>query len=152
MLDQGVELEAMLAPHGSMTSRPPESSARDDLSAGRLILEDREGVDAAQCIVMKDRAMLAIETIEGTDDAIRRAGRSGGAGATVIKARRKGQDGRFDLPAVGPDTIRTMVAAGARALAIEAGACLVLDRAATIAAAEEAGIAIWGFDARQSAL
>jgi hypothetical protein len=147
LLDQSVALSSMLASEGPMTRREPSERARADLASGWRVVEALGDCGVGQCVVMKEGAVLAVEAIEGTDETIRRAGRLGGPGATVIKALRTGQDRRLDLPAVGPDTIRVMIEAGATALAIEAGAALILERERCLAEAEAAGIAVWGFDA-----
>jgi DUF1009 family protein len=147
LLDQGVALNSMVASEGSMTRHEPSERARADLASGWRVVEALGDCGVGQCVVMKEGAVLAVEAIEGTDETIRRAGRLGGPGATVIKALRAGQDRRLDLPAVGPDTIEVMIEAGAEALAIEAGAALILERERLLAEAEAAGIAVWGFDA-----
>ena len=85
---------------------------------------------------------MALEAIEGTDACIRRGGELSGGGAVVGKAAKPQQDMRFDVPAVGTTTIESMIAAGAKALAIEAGRVLVVDQARVLALAEENGIAI----------
>ncbi len=100
-----------------------------------------------QTLVVKDRAVLAVEAAEGTDAAIRRAGAIA-PGAVVVKRARPGQDPRFDLPAVGPDTLAAMRDAGACALVFEAGTTLILGRAALVAAADAHGIAVFGSRAR----
>jgi hypothetical protein len=146
LLEQGVELAGLLAPVGPLTRVQPSEAALADLAAGWPVVEALGRVGIGQCVVMKQGAVLAVEAIEGTDETIRRAGRLGGPGSTVIKALRPDQDRRFDLPAIGPETIRVMAEAGARALAVEAGAALVLDRVHCVAEAERAGIAVWGFD------
>jgi len=147
LLDQGVALRSMLASAGPMTRLEPSEQARADFSCGWPIVTALGSCGAGQCVVMKEGAVLAVEALEGTDETIRRAGRLGGPGATVIKALRMDQDRRLDLPAVGPDTIRVMLEAGATALAIEAGAALILDRERCLAEADAGGIAVWGFDA-----
>ena len=88
--------------------------------------------------------MIAIEAIEGTDETIRRAGRLVGKGTVVVKMAKPGQDLRFDLPAVGPETIRVMEEAGSVVLAVEAGKTLLFDRDRTVSRADASGIAIVG--------
>jgi len=151
LMDQSIALASMLAPVGPLTKCVPSEQARADLASGWPVVEALGRSGVGQCVVVKQGAVLAVEAIEGTDDAIRRAGHLGGPGATVIKALRAAQDRRFDLPAVGPGTIEVMREAGARALAIEAGATLVLEGERCIAEANRAGIAIWGFDSDRGA-
>jgi len=151
LCDQGRTLRALLAPEGPLGARAPNAGELADLEIGWPILQQLGRAGVGQCIVMKQGCVLAVEAIEGTDAAIRRAGEVGGPGATVIKAARPDQDRRFDLPAVGPGTLDAMRAAGATALAIEAGSTLLLDRAAFIEAADRAEIAVWGFETGRGA-
>ena len=97
-----------------------------------------------QTVVVKGRVALAVEALEGTDACIRRGGELAREGAVVVKAVKPQQDRRFDLPAVGPDTIAVMREAKARVLAIEAGTTLVMDRDEMVAAADRARIAVVG--------
>jgi DUF1009 family protein len=94
--------------------------------------------------VVRRQVVVALEAVEGTDECIRRAGALAGPGAVVVKVSKPNQDLRFDVPAVGPDTIRSMVAARAAVLAIEAGKTLTFDRPLMLAEAQPARIAIWG--------
>ena len=97
---------------------------------------------------MKHRVALAVEALEGTDACIRRGGElAKSSGFVVAKAVKPSQDRRFDLPAVGPDTIETLRAAGGRVLAIEAGATLVMDRRRMVEAADRAKIVVVGITA-----
>jgi DUF1009 family protein len=100
-------------------------------------------LDIGQSVMVRESAVLAVEAIEGTDQAILRAGdlcrRSG---FVVVKLAKPNQDRRFDVPTVGPKTIETMHAAGATVLAVEAGQTIFLDEAATVGLAEKYGIAI----------
>jgi hypothetical protein len=93
---------------------------------------------------VKDRAVVAVEAMEGTDETISRAGRLAGPGIVVVKVAKPNQDMRFDVPVVGVPTIAAMRAIAARVLSIDAGKTLVLDGEAMIAAADEAGIAVVG--------
>jgi hypothetical protein len=97
-----------------------------------------------QCIVVKQHVVLAVEATEGTDDTIRRGGRLAHGGAVVVKVSKPGQDRRFDLPAVGPGTIKTMAEVGAAVIAVEAGGSLLLDRDELLRDADRAGIAVVG--------
>ena len=91
--------------------------------------------------------MTAVEAVEGTDETIRRGGRLAREGAVVVKVSKPGQDLRFDAPAVGPTTIAVMAEVRAKVLVLEAGRTLLLDRTATLLAANRAGIAIVGMSA-----
>jgi DUF1009 family protein len=101
-------------------------------------------LDIGQCVVIKDRVVVAVEAVEGTDETIRRGGTLAKEGAIVVKRCKPQQDLRFDLPAVGPQTIATMHSVHASVLALEAGRSVLLDRQETLAEAERAGIAVVG--------
>ena len=100
--------------------------------------------DIGQCVVVKDRAVLAVEAIEGTDATILRAGELGGEGACVLKVAKPSQDPRFDVPVIGPATLDVLVKARASVLAFEAGSCLVLGAQGLARQADLAGIAVLG--------
>ena len=102
------------------------------------------GLDIGQTIVVKDRAVVAVEAMEGTDEVIARAGRLAGPGTVVVKVAKPNQDMRFDVPVVGLPTIEAMKAAGAAALSLDAGKALMLDGDAFLRAADEAGIVVVG--------
>jgi len=93
-------------------------------------------------MVIKDRAVVAVEGMEGTDRTIRRGGRLAGAGFSVVKAGRTHQDMRFDVPAVGLDTVRAIIRAGGAALGLDAGKVAFFQREEAVALAEERGVAI----------
>ena len=114
-----------------------------DIHFGWEIAKAIGKLDIGQTIVVKDQVVLAVEAIEGTDEAIRRAGKLGkGKGLIVIKVSKPQQDLRFDVPAVGPETVATMRDAGARVLAIETGKTLLIDKEQLIGAANKEKIAI----------
>jgi DUF1009 family protein len=100
-------------------------------------------LDVGQSVMVRERAVLAVEAIEGTDKAIERAGElCGRRGFVVVKLAKPQQDRRFDVPTVGPQTVQTMVRAGARVLAIEAGQTILLDEEETIRLADHHGLTI----------
>jgi hypothetical protein len=133
-----------LASPGAMTRRGPSRAERDDIDYGQEIGRALAGMDLGQTVVVKDRAAVALEAMEGTDDVIRRAGRIAGPGCTVVKVAKPRQDLRFDIPVVGPGTLEAMREAGASVLAVDAGKTLLVDRPDFLAAAERAGVAVWG--------
>jgi DUF1009 family protein len=134
-----------MAGEGAMTPRKPSKEERADIDYGRQVARALSGLDLGQTVVVKDRAAVALEAMEGTDEVIRRAGRLAGAGCTVVKVAKPKQDMRFDVPVVGPGTLLAMAEAGARTLAVEAGRTLLLDRTEFLARAGADGIAVWGF-------
>jgi DUF1009 family protein len=109
------------------------------------------GLDIGQTIVVKDRAVVAVEAMEGTDAVIRRAGEIAGPGTRVVKVAKPNQDMRFDVPVVGVATIEAMKAAGATAITIDAGRTLVVDGDRVFALADEAGITVVGREAVRNA-
>lgn len=137
-------LKGLLVEEGVLSRRSPTKSERRDIDFGWEIAQAVGKLDIGQCVVVKDRVVVAIEAVEGTDDAIRRGGALANGGAVVVKRFKPQQDRRFDLPTVGPMTIEVMVKSGASVLAVEAGHALFLDRAEAIAAADKAGIAVLG--------
>jgi DUF1009 family protein len=101
-------------------------------------------MDIGQCVVVKDKVIVAVEAVEGTDLTIERGGSLAKAGASVIKRSKPQQDLRFDLPTVGPQTVKVMKDVGATALALEAGKCVMLEKSAMLRAANKAGITVVG--------
>lgn len=139
-------LAPLLARVGALSRRAATETERADFESGRRAVETLGRAGIGQCVAIRKGCVLAVEAVEGTDAMIRRAGELAGPGATVVKAARPGQDRRFDLPAIGPDTIASMRHAGATALAVEAGSTLIVERARVLAEADAAQIAIWGFE------
>jgi DUF1009 family protein len=135
-----------MAAAGAMTRRKPSKAEQADVDYGRKVARALAGLDLGQTVVVKDRAAVALEAMEGTDEVIRRAGRLAGPGTTVVKVAKPRQDMRFDVPVVGPGTVTVMREAGAAVLALEAGKTLLLDKDAFLAGAEEAGVAVWGME------
>jgi len=137
-------LRGILVEEGPMTRRSPSPKEWEDLRYGWEVAREIGRLDIGQCVIVKDRVLVAVEAVEGTDEAIRRGGALAGDATVVVKRSKPQQDLRFDLPAVGPATIETMVAVKASALAVEAGRSVMLDREAMLANAERAGITIVG--------
>ncbi|HNV86112.1 MAG TPA: UDP-2,3-diacylglucosamine diphosphatase LpxI [Candidatus Omnitrophota bacterium] len=133
--------EDLLVP-GVITRLKPTKAELQDIEFGWSIAKAMGGLDIGQTVVVKSKAVLAVEAIEGTDEAIRRGGKLGGEGATVIKVSKPRQDQRFDVPVVGPMTLRVMREAKARVLALEAGTTILCDREEVLSIAEQAGISI----------
>ena len=151
--DEGIELVdstkflgPLLPAAGVLTRRAPDAAEAADIEYGRQIARAIAGLDLGQTVVVCDRACVAIEAMEGTDETIERASRIvGGQRLVVVKVSKPRQDMRFDVPVAGLKTIEVMRRANATALAIDAGRTLLFDRNALIHAADEAGIAIQAF-------
>ena len=144
ILDSTFGLQDILAEEGYLTSKKPSKKEVEDIQFGWETLETLGLLDIGQCVVVKNRVVVSVEAVEGTDEAIIRGGKLGGKGAVVIKRTKPQQDLRFDLPAIGPQTIQTMVSVQATVLAIEAGRTVIIDREDVLSQANEAGISIVG--------
>jgi DUF1009 family protein len=135
-----------------LTCRAPNEREQKDIAYGREVARHLARYDIGQTVIVADGACVAVEAMEGTDAAIRRAGEimatlAGSASTlnrelTVVKVAKPAQDMRFDVPVIGLATIATMQDAGATSLAVDAGKCLLLDGEKMIAAADAAGISI----------
>lgn len=139
-------LERMLSRRGIMAGPPLTKDARADIATGCGVLRALGALDVGQSVVVEHGVVLAIEAIEGTDAALRRAGELGRGKAVMIKMSKEGQDMRFDVPAVGSATIAVMRESGVTTAALEAGATLLLDDEDFLAKANAAGITVVGID------
>ncbi|OFW39157.1 MAG: hypothetical protein A3J29_14705 [Acidobacteria bacterium RIFCSPLOWO2_12_FULL_67_14b] len=151
MREQGVELinstaflEPLLAGEGQLSARAPTEAERRDLEFGYRMADTIAGLDIGQTIAVKHQAVVAVEAMEGTDEAIGRAGHLAGPGVVIIKVAKPNQDMRFDVPIVGLATIDAMRIAGATLLSVDAKRTLIFEREAFLASANEAGIAVVG--------
>ena len=144
LVDSTLFLEPLLAGAGTLTADGPTDNERIDLAFGYRMADAIAGLDIGQTIVVKDRAVVAVEAMEGTDAVIARAGRLAGPGASVIKVAKPNQDMRFDVPVVGVSTVEAMRAGGARVLSVDAGRTLIIDGDRVFESANDAGIAIVG--------
>jgi UDP-2,3-diacylglucosamine hydrolase len=137
-------LDGLIASPGRIAGPRPSSQALADVKTGCRVLDALGDLDVGQSVVVEHGVVLAIEAVEGTDEAVRRAGRLGRGGAVVVKMAKHAQDMRFDVPAVGPGTVVSMIDARACVLAVEAGATLLIDRQHLCDDAVRAGITIVG--------
>jgi len=136
---------AMPAP-GLLSRRGPTPREADDIALGRRVARTTSGLDIGQSVLVKDGVILAIEAFEGTDEAIRRAGRIGGPGAVLVKCAKRGHDMRFDIPVVGTGTLRRLRRIRAAVLAIEAGRTIVLERDAVVREADRMNLCLFAFE------
>ncbi|MBY0232577.1 MAG: UDP-2,3-diacylglucosamine diphosphatase LpxI [Gemmataceae bacterium] len=133
----------LLVKPGAMTRRVPTTKELADIEFGWELAKAMGGLDVGQSVMVKDRVAVAVEAVEGTDQAIRRAGelcRKGGF--TVVKVAKPRQDMRFDVPTIGTATVETIHQAGGKVLAIEAEKTIVLDQEDTVRLADRLGISI----------
>lgn len=144
LMDSTALLGELLAPAGVLTRARPSEAMGLDFEFGYQVADTVARLDVGQTIVVKDRAVVAVEAMEGTDATIKRAGELGGPGTRVVKVAKPGQDMRFDVPVVGVATVKAMREAGADGLSIDAGRTLMLDGPAFVEAANAAGIVVVG--------
>jgi len=142
LLDSTFLLKKYLAPKGTLTKRGPSENELKDIDFGLTIAKLMGGIDIGQTVVIKEKAIVAIEAMEGTDNAILRGGKIAREGAVIIKTSKPAQDNRFDVPVIGPKTIQTMIKAKAACIAIESGKTLIIDREKTVSLANKAGICL----------
>ena len=141
-------LAGVLAPPGLLTSAAPDADARADIARARAVARALGAADVGQGAVVQQGLVLAVEAVEGTDAMLARAGRLArpGPGGVLVKLVKPGQDRRADLPTIGPATIAAAAAAGLRGIAFEAGATILAERAAAVAAANAAGLFLLGLE------
>ena len=145
VLRYGDVLDDLLAPEGILGCREPSSEEGADVAYGVTVASKLVPLSFGQTVVVRDRAVVAVEAMEGTDETLERAGRWA-AGGAVVKLMRRDQDDRYDLPVVGPRTLRIMGRWGLRCLAVEKGRTILLDRKNFLALADAEGIAVVGID------
>ena len=134
-----------LAATGPMTGRRPSAAQMADIAFALPIIRRLGELDIGQSVAVREREIIAVEAIEGTDAMIRRAGDLCPSGRwTLLKVAKPQQDLRFDVPAIGTETIANLQRCGATCLAVESGRVILLDKPQVIAAAEGAGIAVVG--------
>ncbi len=150
LIDSTGLLQPLLAGSGPLTRRAPTGEEQADLAFGRRMADAVAALDVGQTLVVKDRAVVAVEAMEGTDETIERAARLAGPGIRVVKVAKPNQDMRFDVPVIGMRTVQALRRARAAALSIDAGRTLVLDGDAVFEAADDAGVAVVGRPAAES--
>lgn len=142
VLDQTAFIKALMPTPGVLTKRQPTAEELADMEFGFTMAKAIGGLDIGQTVIVKNCAVMAVEAIEGTDACIRRGGELGRGGVTVAKVAKPNQDMRFDVPAVGPNTLQAMCDAGAKALVMEAGKTLLVDKHKVIEIADANNITI----------
>lgn len=136
-------LPELLAQPGCLSVRRPTKEEMEDIEVGWRVAKAIGKLDLGQCVVVRRKTVVAVETIEGTDETILRGGRLAREKAVVVKVSKPNQDMRFDVPSVGVKTIQTMARVRASALAIEAGRTLIFDKEEMLRCAKENSIAIY---------
>jgi len=141
-------MQGVIAPRGVLTRVTPDAQAMADIRRGIQVARLLGTADVGQGCVVQQGLVLAVEAIEGTDAMLARSAglRRDGVGGVLVKLVKPGQDKRADLPTIGPETVRHAAAAGLRGLAFEAGATILAERDACLAAADSAGLFLLGLD------
>lgn len=137
-------LSDYLPKKGVLTKASLDTRISEDIEFGKDIAKHLAGLDIGQSVVVKDKVVLAVESIEGTDEAIKRAYQYGKEGIVVIKVSKPNQDMRFDVPIIGPNTIKLLKEVRASCIAIEAEKTLIIDKEETIKLADESNIGVVG--------
>lgn len=144
LVDSTHFIKDQLAPSGTLTKRKPSDIERENIEYGLHIAHEIARLDLGQTIVVRALACVAIEAMEGTDATIARAGKLANGKLTVVKVAKPDQDMRFDVPVIGPPTIKAMAEAGATCLSVTARRTLIFDREEVITLADKHKIAIVG--------
>ena len=144
LIDSTTFLTPLLARAGQIAGPEPGTPEQDDLEFGYRMADAVAALDIGQTIAVKDRAVVAVEAMEGTDEVIARAGRLAGPGVRIVKVAKPNQDMRFDVPVVGLPTVEAMRDASASVLSVDAGKTLMFDLDDVVHLADRAGITILG--------
>lgn len=134
----------LLVEEGVLGAVAPDAALLANVEFAWPIAKAIAGLDIGQSVVVKDRAVLAVEAIEGTDSTLERAAELGGAGSVLVKVAKPGQDPRFDVPVIGRETLETLRRVGAGGLAVESAQTVFLQRSQALSLADEAGIVVLG--------
>ncbi|MDD3288793.1 MAG: UDP-2,3-diacylglucosamine diphosphatase LpxI [Alphaproteobacteria bacterium] len=139
-------VEDILAAGGCLTRKLPDEVAMADIRRGVEVARELGRLDVGQSVVVQQGLVLGVEAIEGTDALISRCEelRREGLGGVLVKVAKPQQDNRYDLPAIGPDTVSAAAAAGLRGIAVEAGRSIIIEREKTISQADNLKIFIVG--------
>ena len=144
VLDSRIFLKSIMASKGLMTQRPLTSDEEKDLRFGWGVAKGIGKMDIGQAVVVKNGVVLAVEALEGTDQAIKRGGQLGGGEVVVVKAAKPNQDLRFDLPCVGLETLESLKSVSSNVLGVEAGKTILLFKEDLIRKADEYGMSLVG--------
>ncbi len=146
LMDSTYFMKEALPKTGVLGRKKPSGEILEDLAFGFKTAKSLAALDIGQTVVVKKKAVLALEAIEGTDQAILRGGELGGGKVTVVKVAKPKQDMRFDVPAVGMRTLKALAAVHAQAFGFEAGKTLFIDQEDFIRRADEKGIVLVGLE------
>lgn len=142
VLDQTVFIKNLMIPSGVLGKVQPTKEQIEDVNYGYEIAKEIGKLDIGQSVVIKDKMIMAVEAIEGTDKCIRRGAKLAKKDACIIKVAKPKQDKRFDIPAIGLKTLKTMNRVHAKLIAVEANETIIVDQEKTVAYADKHGIVI----------
>ncbi len=145
-IDPKPYLESLLAPKGRIGNVEPSKEAMEDALWGMPIAKQIANLDIGQTIVVKDKAVVSVEAMEGTQSAIERAGKLAGKNCRIIKVARTHQDFRIDVPVIGPHTVEAVKKIKGDAIFVEAGKVYIVDLEKTVKLANINGIALYGME------
>jgi UDP-2,3-diacylglucosamine hydrolase len=143
-------LDSVLAPEGPMTVLRPDDEALRDIALGIEVAQRLGDLDIGQAAVVQQGVVLGVEAAEGTDALLARCAplRRAGRGGILVKVKKPGQERRADLPTIGPHTVQVAAESGIAGIAVQAGHCLIIERAEVVAAADRAGLFLIGVASR----
>ncbi|MBO6273545.1 UDP-2,3-diacylglucosamine diphosphatase LpxI [bacterium] len=142
VLDQTIFIKNLMIPSGVLGKTQPTKEQIEDVNYGYEIAKEVGKLDIGQSVVIKDKMIMAVEAIEGTDKCIRRGGKLAKKGGCIVKVAKPHQDKRFDIPAIGLKTLKTMRRYNNTLIAVEAGETIIVDQEKTIQYADKHGIVI----------
>lgn len=142
VIDPTSYLKDLMPAKGIITKRPPTKEEMDDIEYAKTIASELARLDIGQAVAVKNKTVVALEAVEGTDEAIARAGSLSKRGFVVVKVARPNQDMRFDIPLVGLETVEAIIRSGGTALAIESDKTFLIDKEEIIKLADEKSLSI----------
>jgi hypothetical protein len=142
VLDQTIFIKNLMIPAGVLGKHKPTEAQMNDVNYGFWLAKEMGKLDVGQSVVIKDKMIMAVEAIEGTDVCIKRGAKLAKDGAVVVKVAKPNQDKRFDIPAIGMKTLRTMAHKNASLIALEANETIIVDQEKVIKYADDHDIVI----------
>lgn len=142
VLDQTIFIKNLMIPSGVLGKLKPTEQQMEDVNYGFWLAKEMGKIDVGQSVVIKDKMIMAVEAIEGTDMCIRRGAKLAKRKAVVVKVSKPFQDKRFDIPAIGLRTLKTMHKYKADLIAVEANETIIVDQEKVVEYADKHGIVI----------
>ena len=142
VLDQTIFIKNLMIPAGVLGKHKPTKEQMEDVNYGFWLAKEMGKIDVGQSVIIKDKMIMAVEAIEGTDKCIKRGAKLAKKNASVIKVSKPKQDKRFDIPTVGLRTLHTMKRYKANLLAVEANETIIVDQEKVIKYADDNNIVL----------